>query len=191
MMHADCEREIFAMATRSSLAAIVALSLLASAAHGFMLPSAWPSSHSLRARTTSMDVTKFEDLEAQEKVALVRAVNNATYSALLLADAAGADEESSASAWTTIKTDFPDLAELGDDTLDACYAELKAIAKGAEVALPKPDDSQGLAAGAAPIAIVTLFTIASLFGLTGGSVVCGEGSTSRACAEQAARQAAK
>lgn len=162
------------------------IALVLSAAHGFVLPSSSPSA-APRARAASMDVTKFDDLQAQEKVALVRAVNNATYASLL----ADASADTASSAWTVIKSDFPDLADLGDGTLEGCYAELKAIAKGTEVALPKPDASQGLAAGAAPVLIITAFTIASLFGLTGGSVFCGEGSTSRACAEQAARQAAK
>lgn len=124
----------------------------------------------------------FESLEIQEKVALTRATKNSSFIPLLEDPDALANE-----TWAEIRSVYTDLEALDDATLQSCYGELKAIEEVNRVALPKPDEGAGLATGALPLAALALVTALSLFGITGGDVVCGDGATSRACVEQAAR----
>ena len=123
----------------------------------------------------------FDPLEAFEKVALTRAVRNATYASQLATNATA--------AWVVIKADFaPDLDKLSDDTLNACYSELMAI--DSSPAAPNPSDG-GLSVGAAPLAFLAAAVIFGLVG-SGGDVLCDSSADAptlnRACAEQDARK---
>jgi|Transcript_3222 hypothetical protein len=78
---------------------------------------------------------------------------------------------------------------MDNDLLDICYAELQRM--DSSTPLPTPVESQtgGLAAGAAPLAFLVLMFVLGFLG-TGGDLLCDASSTSRACVELAARQAA-
>ena len=129
-------------------------------------------------RTSGLLASAFEPLKIEEKVAFVRAVNNASYIDRLASN--------STATWGDIRAWQPDLATLSDDTLDAAYAELKA--RDTASPLPSPDANAGLGSGAVPLAFLALAAALGIF-TTGGDLLCGSviDSSSPSCVEKATR----
>ena len=158
--------------------------LLAPTVNGFSTKIPRFSSAVAAARHTpvvSLVGATFDPLEAYEKVALTRAVRNATYASQIASNATA--------AWVVIKADFaPDLDKLSDDTLNACYNELMTV--DATPIAPTPSEG-GLSVGAVPVAFLAAAVIFGLVG-SGGDVLCDSGADAptlnRACAEQATRK---
>lgn len=120
-----------------------------------------------RAAQSRIVASAFEALEIAEKVAVVRAVRNATYADQLTGCAD--DSEARAAVWNEIRSVQPDCAALADDKLDVIFAELQNM--DYQSPAPTPAADAGIATGAVPLAFLAA---AVVFGVvsTSGDVVC-------------------
>lgn len=109
----------------------------------------------------------FEPLKMEEKVALARASRNSTFFSQLTSGNA-------TEAWANVREAYPVLEDVADDTLVACFEELKVDieaemavnAARREAQAAAPSGGEALSAGAVPLVAVAAALLYSVYYFT-------------------------